>query len=235
MDSLLRLELLYGSEAVNSLKDKKVAVFGVGGVGSFTVEALARSGVGHLTLIDMDRVAISNLNRQLPARMDTLDRFKVDVVREHILSVQPNCDVVVYPELFKNYVETPELLSEDWDYVVDAIDDIPAKASLIEWAYQKKIPIISAMGAGNKKDPTRFQIADISKTKICPLARALRKKLREKGIQKGVQTVFSTELPTLSVSSTNLERPVPGSVCHTTGTAGLIVASVVINDLTNSR
>jgi Dinucleotide-utilizing enzymes involved in molybdopterin and thiamine biosynthesis family 1 len=227
MDFLLRAKMLYGDQEILSLKEKKVAIFGVGGVGSFAVEALARSGIGDITLVDFDRVAASNMNRQLPARIDTIDCLKVEVVKENILKVQPDCCVTIHSKIFKNPLETPEVLSLSWDFVVDAIDDIPAKALLLEWAYQNKIPVVSAMGAGNKIDPTAFEIADISKTHTCSLARALRKALRDKGITKGIKTVFSTESPR------NIKSEIgPGSICHVTGTAGLIVASVVINQLT---
>lgn len=235
MDPLLRLKMLYGPEVIENLKQKTVAIFGVGGVGSFTAEALARSGIGNIVLVDFDHIGTTNLNRQLPARIDTIGLLKVDIVKENILKVQPDCQVTIYPEKFKNPMETPELLSLAWDYVVDAIDDIPAKTALLVWAYENKIPIVSSMGAGNKVDPTAFRIADISKTHTCHLARSLRKSLREKGIKKGIRTVFSTEIPRKTVVSaepgTAKQNP-PGSVCHTTGTAGLIVASVVMNQLT---
>lgn len=238
MDSLIRLKMLYGSKAIEKLKGKKVAVFGVGGVGSFTVEALARSGVGSLTLIDFDRVAVSNINRQLPARIDTIDQLKVEVLKENILRIQPDCNVKIESAKFRNPVETDGILSTDWDYLVDAIDDIPAKTELLVWAFQNQIPVVSMMGAGNKVDPTAFQIADISKTHTCPLARSLRKTLKDKGITEGITTVFSTEVPRKPQLAEETEKMIknpPGSVCHTTGTAGLIVASVVINHLTSGK
>lgn len=238
LDSLIRLKMLYGSEAVERLKEKKVAVFGVGGVGSFTVEALARSGIGNLTLIDFDRVSVSNINRQLPARIDTIDKLKVEVLKENILKIQPDCKISIESTKFKNPIETGEILSTDWDYLVDAIDDIPAKSELLVWAFRNKIPIVSMMGAGNKVDPTLFQIADISKTHTCPLARSLRKTLKDKGITEGITTVFSTEVPCKPQITEEAEMKIkhpPGSVCHTTGTAGLIVASVVINHLTDGK
>lgn len=238
LDSLIRLKMLYGSDAVERLKEKKVAVFGVGGVGSFTVEALSRSGIGHLTLVDFDRVAVSNINRQLPARMDTIDRLKVEVLKENILKIQPDCKIKIESTKFKNPIETGEFLSTEWDYLVDAIDDIPAKTELLVWAFRNKIPVVSMMGAGNKVNPTLFQIADISKTHTCPLARSLRKTLKEKGITEGITTVFSTEVPQkpqLAEETEMMIKHAPGSVCHTTGTAGLIVASVVINHLTDGK
>lgn len=238
LDSLIRLKMLYGSDVVERLKKKKVAVFGVGGVGSFTVEALARSGIGNLTLIDFDRVAVSNINRQLPARMDTIDRLKVEVLKENILKIQPKCKIKIESTKFKNPIETGEILSADWDYLVDAIDDIPAKSELLVWAFQNQIPVVSMMGAGNKVDPTLFQIADISKTHTCPLARSLRKTLKDKGVTEGITTVFSTEVPRKPQVTEETEMIIkhpPGSVCHTTGTAGLILASVVINHLTDGK
>lgn len=238
MDYLIRLKMLYGSDVVEQLKKKKVAVFGVGGVGSFTVEALARSGIGNLTLIDFDRVAVSNINRQLPARMDTIDRLKVEVLKENILKIQPDCKIKIESTKFKNPIETGEILSADWDYLVDAIDDIPAKSELLVWAFQNQIPVVSMMGAGNKVDPTLFQIADISKTHTCPLARSLRKTLKDKGVTEGITTVFSTEVPRKPQVTEETEMIIkhpPGSVCHTTGTAGLILASVVINHLTDGK
>lgn len=230
--------MLYGSEVVEKLKEKKVAIFGVGGVGSFTVEALARSGIGNLILVDFDRVAMSNINRQLPARVDTIDRLKVEVLKENILKIQPDCNITIESIKFKNQAETGGILSVDWDYLVDAIDDISAKSELLLWAFENQIPVVSMMGAGNKVNPTAFQIADISKTHTCPLARSLRKVLKDKGITKGIVAVFSTEIPRKPQLAEETEIMInnsPGSACHVTGTAGLIVASVVINHLTDGK
>lgn len=238
MDSLQRAKMLYGSQAIADLKFKKIALFGVGGVGSFTAEALARSGVGDITLIDFDEISITNINRQLPATFNTIGQKKATVVMERIMTVQPDCKVTVFSLPFKSFAETPELLSLSWDYVIDAIDDIPAKTELLVWAFENNIPVVSAMGAGNKVDPTAFQIADISKTHTCPLARSLRHHLKRRGIVKGIKTVFSTELPKKTCIKSDpdtLKVRVPGSICHVTGTAGLIVASVVINELTKMK
>lgn len=234
MDSLIRLKMIYGEKAVENLKKKKVILFGVGGVGSFTAEAIARSGIGEITLVDFDRVGITNVNRQMPARVDTVGRLKVEVVKEDILAINPDCKVTVVSEVFKKPELAPGLLSIDVDYVIDAIDDVPAKTELLIWAHTNKVPIVSSMGAGNKVDPTAFRIADISKTHTCALARSIRKSLRERGITKGITTVFSTEIPRkpqVSAEKGGMKENPPGSVCHVTGTAGLIVASVVINGL----
>ncbi|MBP7247807.1 MAG: tRNA threonylcarbamoyladenosine dehydratase [Negativicutes bacterium] len=238
MDSLIRLKMIYGEESVANLKKKKVILFGVGGVGSFTAEALARSGIGAITLVDFDRVSVTNINRQMPARIDTVGRLKVEVVREDIRAINPECDVQIVSQAFKSPELTPGILTTDFDYVIDAIDDVPAKTELLIWAYENKIPVVSSMGAGNKVDPTAFRIADISKTHTCALARAIRKSLGDRGIKKGIRTVFSTEVPRkpqASAEKGGMKENPPGSVCHVTGTAGLIVASVVINELTQKE
>ena len=238
VDSLVRLKMIYGEEAVASLKKKKVILFGVGGVGSFTAEALARSGIGEITLVDFDRVSVTNINRQMPARVNTVGRLKVEVVKEDILAINPECNVRIVSEVFKNPELTPGILTTDLDYIIDAIDDVPAKTELLIWAYENKISVVSSMGAGNKIDPTAFRIADISKTHTCALARVIRKALRNRGIKKGITTVFSTEVPRkpqASAEKGGMKENPPGSVCHVTGTAGLFVASVVINGLTQKE
>ena len=234
MDSLLRTKMIYGAEAVEQFGQKTVAVFGVGGVGSFVVEALSRSGIGKLILVDGDVIAESNLNRQLPATRDTIGRPKVEVMKERILSIQPACQVEIHHALFRDPEQTPDLLFKDIDYLVDAIDDLSAKTELLVWAHQNQIPVISSMGAGNKIDPTRFQVADISKTHTCALARTLRRFLRSRGIYKGITTVFSSEIPrkpVLSAEPGTAKKAPPGSVCHVPAVAGLICASVVVNKL----
>ncbi len=174
---------------MKQLKEKKIAVFGIGGVGGFVVEALARSGVGAFYLIDHDTISITNLNRQIIATMQTVGKYKTDVMKERILSINPQADVAVKKEFFLADSNTDFL--NDCDYIVDAIDTVSAKLALVQTAYEKKIPIISSMGTGNKLDPTQFEIADIYQTSVCPLCRVMRQELKKRGIPK-LKVVFST-------------------------------------------
>ena len=190
-----RIEALLGTEALESLHGKRVAVFGVGGVGGYVVEALARSGVGALDLIDKDDVSVSNLNRQIIALRSTVGRPKVEVMKERIADIDPDCVVRTYQMLY-----LPETADQfdftQYDYVVDAIDTVAAKIDLILKAKAAGVPVICSMGTGNKLDPTQLEVADISKTSVCPLAKAVRTQLKKKGVEKGVKVVFSKELPT---------------------------------------
>ena len=229
-----RSQLLLGGEAMTKLAGARVAVFGVGGVGGYTVEALARCGVGMLDLIDNDTVSISNLNRQILATHSTVGRLKVDVARERVLDISPACVVRTYPCFY-----LPDTADQfdftQYDYIVDAIDTVTGKLLLAERAAEANTPIISAMGTGNKLDPTAFQVADISQTSMCPLARVMRKELKKRGIVH-LKVGYSREEPLSPVGgeaeAARLgKRQIPGSVSFVPGAAGLILAGAVIKDL----
>lgn len=233
-NQFIRTEILLGKDSLNKLSNAKVAIFGVGGVGSYTVEALARSGVGNFYLFDNDTVAYSNINRQLVATYSTVDMNKVDVATNRILDINPLAKVYPY-KLFLSKENKDKLNYQDFDYIVDAIDTITSKIFLIEKAKEFNVPIISSMGAGNKLDPTKFEVADISKTSVCPLARVMRIELKKRHI-KSVKVVFSKEKPiTPSTISAEIEvtkkRQTPGSVSFVPSVAGLIIAGEVIKDL----
>ncbi len=187
-----RTELLLGKNAIEKLKKSKVAIFGIGGVGSYVVEGLVRSGVENFVLIDHDTVSTTNINRQLIATNNTIGKYKVDVAKERILAINPNAKVEVYKDFFMP--ETEGILDNSIDYIVDCIDTITAKIELVMRANKLNIPIISSMGTGNKLDPTKFRVTDIYKTKICPLAKVMRKELRERKIKK-LKVVYSEEEP----------------------------------------
>ena len=228
-----RSQLLLGGDAMTKLAGARVAVFGVGGVGGYTVEALARCGVGMLDLIDNDTVSISNLNRQILATHSTVGRLKVDVARERVLDINPACVVRTYPCFY-----LPDTADQfdftQYDYIVDAIDTVTGKLLLAERAAEANTPIISAMGTGNKLDPTAFQVADISQTSMCPLARVMRKELKARGITH-LNVLFSPELPAKPEA---LEAPPPGrrsvpaSVTWVPGCAGLMMGGEVVRQLT---
>lgn len=230
-----RSELLLGAEALEKLKNSRVAVFGVGGVGGYTVEALARSGVGELHLIDNDTVSLTNINRQIIALHSTVGRPKVEVMRERVLDINPNCRVFTYKTFY-----TPETADEfdfsQFDYVVDAIDTVSGKIQLAVSAREAGVPIICAMGAGNKLDPTRFEIEDLEKTTVCPLARVMRRELKKRNI-RGVKVVYSREEPTAPRSDVESDevhesrRQTPGSLPFVPSAAGLVLASAVVYDL----
>lgn len=231
-----RTELLLGSGHMERLKKARVAVFGIGGVGGYTVEALARSGVGTLDLIDNDKVCISNINRQIIAAEDTVGRYKVDVAAERVHLINPYAKVNVY-KVFYMPDTAGQFSFSDYDYVVDAIDTVTGKLMLAQQAAESGTPIISSMGAGNKLDPGAFQVADIYETSVCPLAKVMRRELRKRGI-RSLKVVYSTE-PSLSPKSLSdagspehRKRPVPGSCAFVPPVAGLIIAGEVIKDLT---
>lgn len=229
-----RTEMLIGKDAVETLGKIRVAVFGIGGVGGFVVEALARSGVGHFDLIDSDTVALSNLNRQIIATHSTIGKYKVDVMRNRILDINPDADVVTHKCFY--LPETKELFDfKNYDYVVDAIDTVAGKIQLIQQAKEAGTKIISCMGAGNKLDPTKFQIADISKTSVCPLARVMRQECKKRGI-KNVKVLFSSEKP-LPQNTKILEkkRSVPGSIAFVPSVAGLIIAGEIIREIVGTE
>ena len=231
-----RTELLIGKEGMERLSNSRVAVFGVGGVGGYTVEALARSGIGELDLIDNDQVALTNLNRQIIATTKTLGRDKVDVAKERVMEINPSAKVNIYKKFY-----LPETKEEfdftKYDYVVDAIDTVSGKIALVEQAKEAGVPIISSMGAGNKLDPTAFRVADIYKTSVCPLAKVMRRELKKIGIRK-LKVVYSEEMPIVPEKNAEMEqaeptqkRQVPGSVAFVPSVVGLIIAGEVIKDL----
>ncbi len=232
-----RSALLLGDDSIEKLKKARVAVFGVGGVGSYAVEALARSGVGALDLIDDDVVSLTNINRQLIALHSTIGRAKTDVAAERIADINPECRVKTYRTFF-----TPETAAEfdfsEYDYIIDAIDTVSGKIALAVQAQEAGVPIISAMGAGNKLDPTAFEVADIYKTSVCPLARVMRRELKKRGVKK-LKAVYSREEAITPKGEAQEEgaahkkRQTPGSVAFVPSVAGLIIASEVIKDLIN--
>jgi len=227
-----RTALLLGEEAVQRLQNARVAVFGVGGVGGYVVEALARSGVGALDLIDNDTVAESNLNRQIIALRSTLGQYKTDVAKARILDINPACKVTVYHTFY--LPETAHVFDfSQYAYIVDAIDTVKGKLALVQQAQAAGTPIISSMGAGNKLDPTRFEVADIYKTSVCPLARVMRYECKKRGL-KGFKAVYSKEPPVRPVKKSDeqtVRRDIPGSTAFVPSVAGLIIAGEVIKDL----
>jgi len=248
LNRFTRTELLIGEEGLAKLSGSIVAVFGVGGVGSYAAEALARVGVGHLVLVDYDDVCLTNINRQLHALEQSVGQPKVALMRERILSINPACRVDALQECY-TAEKRDALIRANYTYIVDAIDMISAKVDLINTALLRHIPIISSMGAGNKLDPTRFKVADISKTHTDPMAKAVRKQLKEIGITKGLKVVFSSEPPLTprklaadcktDCICTNPEgreicakrRQIPGSISFVPSVAGLIMAAAVVNDI----
>ena len=250
LNQFSRTQLLLGPEAMEHLAECRVAVFGVGGVGGYTVEALARSGIGALDLIDDDKVCLTNLNRQLHATRSTVGKYKVDVAEARILEINPECRVTTYKTFY-----LPETRDQfdftQYDYVVDAIDTVKGKLALVEQANAAGTPIICAMGAGNKTDPTAFRVADIYKTSVCPLARVMRSECRKRGIRH-LKVVYSTELPkrpledpTISCRTNcicppgtrkcTVRRDIPGSTAFVPSVAGLIIAGEVVKDLCGQK
>lgn len=231
LNQFSRTQLLIGDEGIQKLQNSRVAVFGIGGVGGYTVEALVRSGIGTLDLIDNDTVCLTNLNRQIIATHKTLNQNKVDAAKERALEINPNIKINTYNTFYNK--ETQNLFEfSKYDYIVDAIDTVEGKLSLIENAKQYGIPIICAMGAGNKMDPTKFQVADISKTTVCPLARVIRNELKKRHIKK-VKVVFSTETPLKpqKTEEQSYKKTIPGSNAFVPPVVGLIIAGEVIKDL----
>ena len=248
LEQFSRTELLVGTEGMEKLAKARVAVFGIGGVGGYVVEALARSGVGEFDLIDNDTVSLSNLNRQIIATLDSVGRHKVDMMKERILSINPEAVVHVYKCFY-----LPETAGEfdfsQYDYVVDAVDTVTAKIDVILQAQKCGVPVMSSMGAGNKMDPTKFQVADVYKTSVCPLAKVMRRELKKRGVKK-LKVVYSTE-EALKPSGTAQDsherngglgeempagkRAIPGSIAFVPSVAGLIIAGEVIKDLLASN
>ncbi|MBP3816770.1 MAG: tRNA threonylcarbamoyladenosine dehydratase [Butyrivibrio sp.] len=251
LDQFSRTQLLYGAEAMEKLASARVAVFGVGGVGGYVVEALARSGVGALDLIDNDEVCASNLNRQIIATTKTIGKYKVDVAEERIHDINPDCRVRTYKTFF--LPETKDQFNfSDYDYVVDAIDTVTGKLTIIEMAKEANIPVISSMGAGNKINPAMFEVADIYETSICPLAKVMRRECKKRGI-RDLKVVYSKEKPiqpqadtsksendnnTVSQETTGRDskrRAIPGSTAFVPSVVGLIIAGEIINDITGIK
>ncbi|MGN0394303.1 MAG: ThiF family adenylyltransferase [Coprococcus sp.] len=247
LNQFSRTELLVGAEGMERLKNARVAVFGIGGVGGYTVEALARSGVGTLDLIDDDKVCLTNINRQIIATRSTVGKYKVDVARDRVLDINPDAQVNIYKTFYMP--DTAEQFDfSQYDYVVDAIDTVTGKIELIMQADKTKTPIISSMGAGNKMDPTAFKVADIYKTNVCPLAKVMRRELKKRGIRK-LKVVYSEEKPMTPVDDMAIScktncicppgtvrkctqrRQVPGSNAFVPSVVGLIIAGEVIKDI----
>lgn len=242
-----RTELLLGKEAMDKLSRSRVAVFGIGGVGGYVCEALVRSGVGHFDLVDDDKVCLTNLNRQIIATRKTVGQYKVDVMKERILDINPDAEVRTHQCFFlpENADEFP---FEEYNYIVDAVDTVTAKIELVMKAQEKNVPIISSMGAGNKLDGSMFRVADIYKTKVCPLAKVMRRELKKRGVKK-LKVVYSEEIPTRPVEDMAIScrincicppgakhkcterRDIPGSTAFVPSVAGLIIAGEVVKDL----
>ena len=222
-----RTELLIGKENVEKLNKATVAIFGIGGVGSYVVEALARAGIGSFILVDKDKVDITNINRQIIATHDTVGIPKVDVAKERILSINPNAKIKTYKKFFVK--DSADLFDSDISYVVDAVDNVTAKIELVVRANKYNVPIISCMGTGNKLDPIKFEIADIYKTSVCPLAKVMRKELKKRGIDK-LKVLYSKEEPQKIILKKD-EKKVPASISFVPSVAGLIIAGEVIKDI----
>ncbi len=247
LNQFSRTQLLYGEEAMKRLASSRVAVFGIGGVGGYVVEALARSGIGALDLIDDDKVCLTNINRQIIATRKTIGRYKVDVAGERVKDINPDCEVRTYKTFFLPATEALFDFKE-YDYVVDAIDTVTGKLAIIEKAKKAQIPVISSMGAGNKLDPSMFEVADIYDTSVCPLAKVMRHECKKRGIDS-LKVVYSREKPTkpqedMSIScrencicppgtarKCTQRRDIPGSTAFVPSVAGLIIAGEVLNDL----
>ncbi len=247
LNQFSRTQLLIGETGIETLAHARVAVFGIGGVGGYVVEALARSGVGAFVLVDDDKVCLTNINRQIIATRRTVGQYKVEVMRDRILEINPKADVQVHKCFY-----LPETAEEfdfsSYTYVVDAVDTVTAKISIIMKAQEAKVPVISCMGAGNKLDPTKFEVADIYKTQMCPLAKVMRRELKRRGV-KSLKVVYSTEKPIkpledMSISCKNHcicppgaerkctdRRDIPGSIAFVPSVAGLIIASEIVKDL----
>ena len=232
LNQFSRTEILIKEEGIKKLKNSNVIIFGVGGVGGYVLEALARSGVCQIAIVDNDKVSLTNINRQIIALHSVIDEYKVDAAEKRALDINPEIKIEKYKTFY-----LPETKNEfdfkKYDYVIDAVDTVKAKISIIEEASKNNVPIISAMGAGNKLDPTKFEVADISDTSVCPLARVIRIELKKRNIEN-VKVVYSKEVPIKQSENneyTASNHPVPGSIATCPSVMGLIIASVVINDL----
>ena len=228
LNQFSRTELVIGKEGVEKLNNAKVAIFGLGGVGSFVLEGLVRAGIGNFVLIDDDKICLTNLNRQILATRKTVGQAKVEVAKQRIFDINPNANVEIHQEFFMP--ETEGILDNSIDYIVDCIDTVTAKIELVVRAEKLNVPIISCMGTGNKLDPTRFEVTDIYKTSICPLAKVIRKELRNRGIKK-LKVVYSKEEP-VKLNETE-KKKVPGSISFVPSVAGLIIAGEVVKAILN--
>ena len=227
-NAFCRTEYLIGQEALQKLKNSKVAIFGIGGVGSYVVEALARVGIGNFILVDKDTVSISNLNRQLIATLNTIGKNKVDIAKERILSINPNAKVKTFADFFMP--GNTNILDNSITYIVDAIDTVTAKIELVIQAKKLDIPIISSMGTGNKLDPTKFEISDIYDTSVCPLAKVMRKELKSRNISH-LKVLYSKEKPIKTNIIDENGKLIPGTISFVPSVAGLIIAKEVVFDL----
>jgi len=245
--SLSRTELIIGKNSLDKLKHSSVAVLGIGGVGSFAVEALARGGVGSLILVDDDTVCLTNINRQIIADYNTVNRAKVEVMKERVLAINPKCEVTAYRS-FARSENLQEILSREVDYVIDAVDTVSTKIALAEWCEKNNVKLISSMGTGNKLDPTQFEIADIYKTSVCPLAKVMRRELKKRSV-KSLKVLYSRELPIKPESESMkacrdncvcgegsskkcaAKRQTPGSISFVPPVAGMIIAGEVIKGI----
>lgn len=225
LEQFERTEIILGKEAIEKLNNAKVAIFGLGGVGSFVSEGLARVGIGSFILVDNDKISITNLNRQIIATKSTIGKYKVDIMKDRILDINSNAKVETYKEFFMPE-SSHEMIDESIDYIVDAVDTVTAKIELVVTANKLNIPIISAMGTGNKIDPTKFEVTDIYKTQVCPLAKVMRKELRSRGIKK-LKVVYSKE----EIKKNNTNTSEIGSVSFVPSVAGLIISGEVTKDL----
>lgn len=247
LNQFSRTELLIGKEGIEKLKKSKVAIFGIGGVGSFVVEGLVRAGVENFVLIDDDKICLTNLNRQIIATRKTIGKYKADVAKERILEINPNANVEVYKEFYMPDSKT-NIINKELSYIVDCVDTVTAKIEIIMQAKKENIPVISSMGTGNKLDPTKFEITDIYKTNICPLAKVMRKELRKRNIDS-LKVIYSEEEPikpddtSSSSCKTNcicppgtkrkctIRNQVPGSISFVPSVAGLMIAGEIVKDI----
>lgn len=231
-----RTEMLIGKENIEKLKNSKVAIFGIGGVGSYVLEGLVRAGIGNLVLVDNDEVSISNINRQIIATHKTVGEPKVEVAKQRALEINPEINIEIYKEFFSS--DSREFFDNTFDYVIDAIDTVSSKIELVIRANKYSVPIISCMGTGNKLDPTKFEITDINKTSVCPLAKVMRKELRTRGIKK-LKVLYSKEEP-IKINNNQEEnnenrKKSPGSISFVPSVAGLIIAGEVIKDIIKNK
>ena len=250
LNQFSRTQILYGEEAMQRLQSAHVAVFGIGGVGGYVVEALARSGIGAMDLIDDDRVCLTNINRQILATRSSVGRYKVDVAAERVADIYPECRVRVFKTFFLPSTQDQFDFNE-YDYVVDAIDTVTGKIAIILKAKEAGVPVISSMGAGNKLDPTAFEVADLYETSVCPLAKVMRRECKKRGIDS-LKVVYSKEKPIRPIEDMSIScrqhcicppgtvrkcterRDIPGSTAFVPSVVGLIIAGEIINDLTSS-
>ena len=251
MHAFSRTEMIIGEQGLNKLAAAKVAIFGIGGVGSYVAESLVRAGIGKFVLVDDDTICLTNINRQLHATVKTIGQLKVDAMRQRMLEINPRAEIEAFPSFYLPD-QAENLIKDDYDYIVDALDTVTAKIDLAVQGFKKGIPVISAMGAGNKLDPGRFRVADLFETSVCPLAKVMRRELRKLGIER-LKVVYSQENPCPQIYETESDcskncicppgsakhclekRSVPGSISFVPGTVGLLIAGAVVNDLLSTK